>query len=105
IALARFFREPGMTDGSDDRRPKYGIRVAADLTGTQMHTLRMWEEMGLLEPARTEGKVRLYSDADLRLIREIVALAGRGVNVPGIREILALRRQQEVRERLGTNPD
>ena len=83
-----------MTNLLDEHMPKYGIRVAAALTGTPMHTLRLWEELGLVQPARTEGKVRLYSDADIRLVREIAELAARGINAAGIREILAMRRSQ-----------
>ncbi len=84
-----------MGEVDTDRMPKYGIRVAAALIGSPVHTLRMWEELGLIRPARTEGRVRLYSDADIRLLREIAELAGRGVNAAGIREILALRREAQ----------
>lgn len=86
----------GMADATDARMPKYGIRVAAALTGSQAHTLRLWEDLGLIRPARTGGNVRLYSDADIRLIREIAELAARGINAAGVREILAMRRQAEV---------
>ena len=54
------------------------------------HRLRAFENAGLLEPHRTEGGTRLYSDADLELIQRIAELADRGINYAGIREILEI---------------
>jgi len=68
--------------------PRYVISVAARLTGTTPHTLRAYEEAGLIRPARTEGNIRLYSDSDIELLRHIGSIAQRGVNLAGIRVIL-----------------
>lgn len=73
--------------------PKYSISVVAIMTGVQTYTLRQYDQCGLVQPARTEGKTRRYSDADLELIQEIGRLARLGVNYAGIREVLRLRRQ------------
>ncbi|AEF37068.1 heat shock protein transcriptional repressor HspR [Mycolicibacter sinensis] len=68
----------------------YSISVAAELSGIGPQTLRLYERRGLLTPARTAGGTRRYSDDDLARLRRIVELAGVGVNVAGIGEILGL---------------
>jgi MerR family transcriptional regulator/heat shock protein HspR len=65
--------------------------------------LRRFEEAGLLDPAREDGKNRLYSDENIEVLEEIVELADQGINTVGIRYILQMRRQvvllqQEVQE-------
>ncbi len=77
----------------DDRFPKYAISVVCVMTGVHAHTLRQYEQYGLVEPARTQGKTRRYSDADLETIQEIVRLARKGINYAGIQEVLRLRRE------------
>lgn len=77
----------------DEGFPKYSISVVCVMTGVHAHTLRQYEQRGLLEPARTEGRTRRYSDADLETIREIARLAAKGINYAGIQEVLRLRRQ------------
>ena len=69
---------------------KYPISVASNLTGVPEHRLRSFEEVGLLEPHRTEGGTRLYSDDDVELIRKIAELADKGINYAGIREVLEI---------------
>ena len=69
---------------------KYPISVTSNLTGVPEHQLRAFEAADLLEPSRTEGGTRLYSDADLDRIRRIAELAEKGINYPGIREVLAI---------------
>ena len=73
--------------------PKYSIGVVAKLVGVPPQTLRRYEEAGLLDPARQDGKNRLYSDENLAVLEEIAALADEGVNAIGIRHILQMRRQ------------
>ena len=75
-------------------RPVYTIRIAAQLVGCHEQTLRSYEREGLLTPARSPGRQRLYSQADIdrllvirRLIDEL------GVNIAGADIILRLRRQ------------
>lgn len=69
----------------------YGIAVTSELTGIGPQTLRLYERRGLLTPARTSGGTRRYSEDDLvRLARIAQLMEDGGVNVPGIRRILAL---------------
>src|SRR5579885_3529255 len=90
-------------NGNSTTMPKYSIGVVSQLLGLPPQVLRRYEAAGLLEPARQAGKNRLYSDQDIELLQEIVALSEEGVNAVGIRYILEMRRQvivlqQEVRE-------
>ncbi|RZK95939.1 MAG: MerR family transcriptional regulator [Rhodococcus sp. (in: high G+C Gram-positive bacteria)] len=72
------------------RRGVYGIAVTSELTGIGPQTLRLYERRGLLTPARTSGGTRRYSDDDLLRLARIAQLMEDGVNVAGIRRILAL---------------
>jgi MerR family transcriptional regulator/heat shock protein HspR len=76
-----------------DRNPTrgvYGISVAADLVGTAVQNLRVYERRGLLEPQRTDGGTRLYSDADIERLRRIALLLDEGLNLAGIAMVLEL---------------
>ncbi|HEX2349184.1 MAG TPA: MerR family transcriptional regulator [Ktedonobacterales bacterium] len=75
--------------------PKYSIAVASDISGVPQQQLRRLEESGLVSPSRTEGKTRRYSDNDLAHIADIAGLSDEGINAPGIRYILQLRRDME----------
>ena len=77
----------------DPDRGVYGISVAAELVGTGVQNLRLYEARGLLEPARTEGGTRRYSANDLDLLRRIGQLLGYGLNLVGIGMVLDLERQ------------
>ncbi|MDQ0277455.1 DNA-binding transcriptional MerR regulator [Arthrobacter silviterrae] len=68
----------------------YAISVAAELTGTGQQNLRLYERKGLLEPRRTEGGTRRYSDNDLVTLQRITELLTQGLNLTGIRLVLAL---------------
>ena len=68
----------------------YVMSVAADLAGLHPQTLRLYERRGLLEPERTDGGNRRYSDADLDQLRRITELTDAGVNIEGVRRILEL---------------
>lgn len=68
----------------------YVISVAADLAGVHPQTLRLYEKKGLLDPARTSGGSRRYSEADLTRLRRIAELTDAGVNLEGVRRILEL---------------
>ncbi len=72
---------------------KYPISVASELTGVPDHKLRAFEAAGIIEPARTEGGTRRYSDAELALIRRAAELSDKGVNYAGILEILHIEAQ------------
>lgn len=77
----------------------YVMSVAADLAGLHPQTLRLYERRGLVEPARTEGGNRRYSDADIDQLRRITELTDSGVNIEGVRRILEL--EAEVAELSG----
>lgn len=68
----------------------YVISVASELAGVHPQTLRIYERKGLLDPARTSGGSRRYSDADINRLRRISALTDAGVNLEGVRRILDL---------------
>ena len=68
----------------------YGITVAAELAGMSVQALRLYERKGLLEPARTGGGSRRYSDSDIARLRRIRALIAEGINLTGIARVLGL---------------
>lgn len=68
----------------------YGISVAAELSGMGAHSLRLYEEHGLVTPARSAGGTRRYSDDDVARLVRIAALAGQGINLAAIARILDL---------------
>ena len=75
----------------DDReRALYIISVAAELAGVHAQTLRIYERKGLIEPSRTQGGSRRYSDRDIALLRRIQELTTDGVSLAGVRRILEL---------------
>ena len=71
-------------------RPVYVISVAADLAGVHAQTLRTYERHGLVDPARTPGGDRRYSDEDLDRVARVTELSGEGINLTGIARILEL---------------
>ncbi len=74
----------------DPQQAVYVISVAAELTGMHPQTLRIYERKGLVQPARTGGGSRRYSDADVALLRRIAELTSEGMNLVGVKKILAL---------------
>lgn len=79
-----------MTAAEHDERALYIISVAAELAGVHPQTLRIYERKGLIEPARTEGRSRRYSERDIELLRHIQELTNAGVGLAGVRRILEL---------------
>lgn len=73
----------------------YIISVAAELAGMHPQTLRIYERKGLLEPYRTPGGTRRYSDEDLERLSLIQELTSAGVNLEGVRRILNLREDNQ----------
>lgn len=71
----------------------YVISVAAELAGVHPQTLRIYERKGLLEPARTQGGSRRYSDEDIQLLRRIQDLTDEGLNLVGVKRVLDLEAQ------------
>jgi len=68
----------------------YVISVAAELAGMHPQTLRIYERRGLLDPARTSGGNRRYSEADIALLMRIAQLTHEGLNLEGVKRVLAL---------------
>lgn len=71
-------------------RALFGISVAAELTGVNAQMLRTYEARGLLEPHRTDGGTRRYSQGDLTRVNRISSLLDDGLNLAGIAQVLAL---------------
>jgi len=72
----------------------YTIRVAAELTGLHAQSLRMYERRGLIQPRRSPGNIRLFSEADIEQICFIKRLVDElGVNLAGVEVIMHMRRQ------------
>jgi MerR family transcriptional regulator, heat shock protein HspR len=72
-------------------RGVYAISVAAELTGAAVQNLRVYERHGLVEPTRTDGGTRRYSEDDLDRIRRVLALLADGLNLAGIAVVLELQ--------------
>jgi MerR family transcriptional regulator, heat shock protein HspR len=87
---------------SGGNQPRYVISIAARMLGLQTHTLRYYERVGLLEPARTESNLRLYSDEDIDRLRRIRTLMDElGVNLAGVEVILKLlTRMEEMQQQI-----
>ena len=71
-------------------RAVYVISVAAELAGVHPQTLRIYERKGLIDPARTGGGSRRYSDDDIALLRRIQELTNEGLNLAGVQRVLEL---------------
>ncbi len=82
-----------MTDRTD--RAVFVISVAAELAGMHPQTLRIYERSGLIDPFRTPGGTRRYSQEDIERLLEIQELSEKGLNHEGIRLVLELREQVE----------
>ena len=78
---------------SDDARSRavYVISVAAELAGVPPQTLRVYERRGLLDPTRTSGGSRRFSERDLERLRQIQRLTNEGLNLEGVRRVLELQ--------------
>jgi len=80
-----------------ESKPRYVISVAARMIGIEAHTLRYYERLGLVQPERSSGNIRLYSEEDIERLRYIKALMSDcGVNLAGVE--VALRLMQRMKE-------
>jgi DNA-binding transcriptional MerR regulator len=70
----------------------YTMAITVKLTGVESHRIRRYETGGLIEPVRTEGNQRLFSEIDVETIIQSAVLEDEGINVEGIRAILAMRK-------------
>ncbi len=81
----------------DNTEPRYVISVTARMLGIQTYTLRYYERIGIIEPARSRGNIRLYSERDIALLRRAKTLMDDlGINLAGVEVIL--RMAQRVNE-------
>jgi len=87
---------------SMDREPRYVISVAARMCGVRSYTLRYYEKIGIIEPSRSEGNIRLYSDEDIAKIRQMKTLMeDLGITIAGAEVILRMaQRITELQKRL-----
>ncbi len=82
-------------------QPVYVISIAARLVEMHPQTLRLYERLGLVKPARTPNNIRLYSDEDIERLRQIQRLTQVGVNLAGVEMVLELlERMQAMRREL-----
>jgi MerR family transcriptional regulator, heat shock protein HspR len=79
-----------MSTPDSEQRALYIISVAAELAGVHPQTLRIYERKGLIEPHRTEGRSRRYSDRDIELLQRIQELTNEGVSLAGVKRVLEL---------------
>ena len=80
-----------MNENKYENEPRYVISVAARMLEIQTYTLRYYERVGIIEPSRSQGNVRLYSDRDIALLKRIKSLVDdMGINLPGVEVILRM---------------
>jgi MerR family transcriptional regulator, heat shock protein HspR len=78
-------------NASGEDAPCYVISIAAQMVGMHQQTLRYYERVGLIEPSRSRGNIRLYSPADIGKLRQIQRLiADLGVNLAGVEVIIRM---------------
>ena len=87
-----------------DEEPRYVISVAARMLGVQTYTLRYYERIGIIEPSRSEGRIRLYSDRDIARLKRLKSLMeDLGINLTGAEVILRMaQRMTELQQRIET---
>jgi MerR family transcriptional regulator, heat shock protein HspR len=83
------------TRAHDPFKAVFVISVAADLAGVHPQTLRIYERKGLVDPGRTTGGSRRYSEVDIERVRRIQDLTAAGLNLAGVRRVIEL--EDEVR--------
>jgi MerR family transcriptional regulator/heat shock protein HspR len=80
-----------MNRGEYNTEPRYVISVAARMLDMQTYTLRYYEKVGIIEPYRSRGNIRLYSDRDIAMLQKIKRMVDdMGVNLPGVEVILRM---------------
>ncbi|WP_321973775.1 heat shock protein transcriptional repressor HspR [Paratractidigestivibacter sp.] len=81
-------------DADGRNKPLYMISVAAELTGMHPQTLRVYEQKGLVNPGRSRGNTRLYSQADIDRLNLISKLTDEGINLAGVVRIIDMRERE-----------
>ena len=87
---------------SENEEPRYVISVAARILGIRTYTLRYYEKIGIIEPHRSQGNIRLYSETDIIRLREMKTLMeDLGINLAGAEIILRMaQRMTELQEQI-----
>ena len=85
-----------------DEEPRYVISIAARMLDVQVHTLRYYEKIGIMEPSRSQGNIRLYSDRDIVRLKRVKTLVDDlGINLAGVEVILRMmQRMTELQRRI-----
>lgn len=85
-----------------DFEPRYVISIAARMVGVQTHTLRYYERIGIIEPSRSQGNIRLYSERDVALLRRVKTLMDDlGINLAGVEVMLRMmQRMSELQDHI-----
>lgn len=74
-----------------EEEPRYFISIAARMLGVQTYTLRYYEKIGIMEPSRSKGNIRLYSDRDIAYLRRVKTLMDdMGINLAGVEVVLRM---------------
>ena len=75
----------------EEREPRYIISIAARMVGVPSYTLRYYERVGIIEPSRSRGNIRLYSESDIAMLRRAKTLMDDlGINLAGVEVILRM---------------
>ena len=75
----------------ENEEPRYVISVAAKLLGVRTYTLRYYEKIGIIEPSRSQGNIRLYSEKDIIQLRQMkMLMEDLGINLAGAEVILRM---------------
>jgi len=75
----------------DEKEPRYVISIAARMVGVRTHTLRYYEKIGIVEPCRSRGNIRLYSERDIAQLKRVKTLMDDlGVNLAGVEVIMRM---------------
>ena len=76
---------------SSDSDPRYVISIAARIIGIETHTLRYYESLGLVQPYRSKGNVRYYSEEDIERVRHVRTLMDDlGINLAGVEVVMRM---------------
>jgi MerR family transcriptional regulator/heat shock protein HspR len=95
-----------MAEFRDPQRAVFVISVAAELAGVHPQTLRIYERKGLLDPARTGGGSRRYSEVDIARLQRIQELTNEGLNLAGVKMVLELEEElARLRDRMAQLQD
>jgi MerR family transcriptional regulator, heat shock protein HspR len=80
-----------MENNKKDTEPRYVISIAAKMLDMHTYTLRYYERVGIIEPGRSRGNVRLYSDRDIATLKRVKSMVDdMGINLPGVEVILRM---------------